>query len=112
MASWNLHRRDVLRLMGVGMGTLALGRTGALAATPVGFQLSWLPSVQFGGSYIAKDKGYWSAEGLDVSLASGGPNAATYMWYSDIATATICTAARKAALVGVVACASSETTAV
>lgn len=38
-------------------------------------QLSWLPSVQFGGSYIAKRYGYWAREGLDVSLFSGGPNA-------------------------------------
>ena len=41
--------------------------------------------------------------------ASGGPNAATYMWYSDIATATAWTMPRNAALVGVVACASSAT---
>lgn len=39
------------------------------------FQLSWLHSVQFGGSYIAASKGYWSDEGLDVTLLPGGPNA-------------------------------------
>jgi ABC-type nitrate/sulfonate/bicarbonate transport system substrate-binding protein len=75
MARWDLHRRDVLRLVGAGVGMFALGSRAAFADTPVGFQLSWLPSVQFGGSYIAKDKGFWSSEGLDVSLASGGPNA-------------------------------------
>jgi len=31
--------------------------------------------VQFGGSYIAAHKGYWSDLGLDVSLSQGGPNA-------------------------------------
>lgn len=41
----------------------------------VNFQLSWLHSVQFGGSYIAKDKGYWKELGLDVKLTQGGPNA-------------------------------------
>ncbi|MEM6889899.1 MAG: ABC transporter substrate-binding protein [Pseudomonadota bacterium] len=46
-----------------------------LAATSVTFQLSWLHSVQFGGSYIADAKGYWAEEGLEVALAPGGPNA-------------------------------------
>lgn len=41
----------------------------------VNFQLSWLHSVQFGGSYIAANKGYWSDLGLDVLLVQGGPNA-------------------------------------
>lgn len=58
----------------------ALGLSGALPAfaetqTPVNFQLSWLHSVQFGGSYIAQSKGYWRDLGLDVSLTQGGPNA-------------------------------------
>jgi len=74
----NVHRRDVLRLLGAGAGAaglMTLGSRFAYADMSVGFQLSWLPSVQFGGSYIAKDKGLWSAEGLDVALAHGGPNA-------------------------------------
>lgn len=47
----------------------------ALAQSAVTLQLSWLHSVQFGGSYIALDRGYWSEDGLDVSLQPGGPNA-------------------------------------
>ena len=38
-------------------------------------QLSWLHSVQFGGSYIARDRGFWTEAGLNVSLRPGGPNA-------------------------------------
>lgn len=38
-------------------------------------QLSWLHSVQFGGSYIALDRGWWRDGGLNVSLLQGGPNA-------------------------------------
>lgn len=38
-------------------------------------QLSWLHSVQFAGSYIALDRGWWHDGGLDVSLLQGGPNA-------------------------------------
>lgn len=61
------------------LGAAALGGlslAGPLRAqTPVNFQLSWLPSVQFGGSYIALNKGYWADEGLTVALQAGGPNA-------------------------------------
>ncbi|ABG31920.1 hypothetical protein RD1_2344 [Roseobacter denitrificans OCh 114] len=58
------------------MGATALGLPGlARADTAVNFQLSWLHSVQFGGSYIALDRGYWADRGLDVSLSQGGPNA-------------------------------------
>lgn len=63
-------------------GVLALAAGGALAAArplgaaeTVGFQLSWLPSVQFGGSYVAARRGYWRDGGLDVRLDHGGPNA-------------------------------------
>lgn len=44
--------------------------------TPTGLQLSWTHSVQFGGSYLAVDRGYYAAEGLDITLGSGGPNVA------------------------------------
>jgi ABC-type nitrate/sulfonate/bicarbonate transport system substrate-binding protein len=49
--------------------------TRARAEDAVNLQLSWLHSVQFGGSYIALDKGYWRDAGLAVSLLPGGPNA-------------------------------------
>ncbi|MEM8822104.1 MAG: ABC transporter substrate-binding protein [Pseudomonadota bacterium] len=51
-----------------GRPTLAAGREVAL-------QLSWLHSVQFGGSYIARHRGYWADAGLEVALNPGGPNA-------------------------------------
>ena len=47
---------------------------GDLLAT--GLQLSWTHSVQFGGSYLALDRGYYADEGLDITLGSGGPNVA------------------------------------
>lgn len=70
------NRRNMLALMGAGAASsLVLPRMSFAQSTSVGFQLSWLPSVQFGGSYIALDQGLWAAEGLDVALAHGGPNA-------------------------------------
>jgi NitT/TauT family transport system substrate-binding protein len=65
--------------VGAGLGTLGLAalspRLFAQETRDVALQLSWLHSVQFGGSYIAKSKGYWSQAGLNVSLNPGGPNA-------------------------------------
>lgn len=72
-----ISRRDTLRLLGAGgAASLIMPRLAfAQSATPVTFQLSWLPSVQFGGSYLAQKNGFWADKGLDVSLAAGGPNA-------------------------------------
>ncbi len=66
------------RVLGAGSAALALGAAGLpLRAQDrsVALQLSWLHSVQFGGSYIARDRGYWTERGLDVALNPGGPNA-------------------------------------
>ncbi|MCY4336334.1 MAG: ABC transporter substrate-binding protein [Litoreibacter sp.] len=69
------NRRTFLKT-GAALGAASLGLP-AFAADPkqVNFQLSWLHSVQFSGSYIASQKGYWSDLGLDVALTQGGPNA-------------------------------------
>lgn len=70
-----LTRRRSLALGAAGLGAAALGPVAARAQTPVALQLSWLHSVQFAGSYIAQDRGFWAGEGLEVSLLPGGPNA-------------------------------------
>ncbi|WP_417807052.1 ABC transporter substrate-binding protein [Thioclava sp.] len=75
MTSKRVSRRGFLAT-GAGAGLAAsLGVRPAFAASDVAFQLSWLPSVQFAGSYIAKSRGYWRDLGLSVSLNPGGPNA-------------------------------------
>ncbi|MEP3636500.1 MAG: ABC transporter substrate-binding protein [Paracoccaceae bacterium] len=71
----HLSRRSFLQT-GAALGVTASGLPAfAGGHANVNFQLSWLHSVQFGGSYIAAHKGYWSDLGLDVSLTQGGPNA-------------------------------------
>ena len=42
--------------------------------TKVTLQLKWVPQAQFAGYYAASLKGYYKAEGLDVTLKNGGPN--------------------------------------
>lgn len=45
-------------------------------ASDVTYQLSWTHSVQFGGTYLAQDRGLFEDLGLRVRLAPGGPNVA------------------------------------
>ena len=49
----------------------------AHAADKVTIQLKWVTQAQFGGYYVAQDKGYYSAAGLDVNIKPGGPDIAT-----------------------------------
>lgn len=74
-----VSRRDLLRLSsigGAGLAASALLRPGtALAADSVALQLGWLKSVQYGGSFIAEERGYYADEDLEVRLLPGGPNA-------------------------------------
>ncbi|MEP3847999.1 MAG: ABC transporter substrate-binding protein [Paracoccaceae bacterium] len=71
------NRRRFLQTGAAALSASALAPLPVFAGghNAVNFQLSWTHSVQFGGSYIALNKGYWAEENLDVSLISGGPNA-------------------------------------
>ena len=48
----------------------------AMAADKVTLQLKWVAQGQFGGYYVAKDKGFYKDEGLDVTIKTGGPDSA------------------------------------
>jgi len=58
----------VLAVCGVTVGV------NASAAEKVTVQLKWLPQAQFAGYYVAQSKGYYKAEGLDVTIKPGGPD--------------------------------------
>jgi ABC-type nitrate/sulfonate/bicarbonate transport system substrate-binding protein len=89
-----INRRALLRGALGGAGLFALGGLAA-ACSPSGsesgsgegtasegalravtYQLSWTHSVQFGGTYLAQERGLFRELGLDVTLAPGGPNVA------------------------------------
>ncbi len=53
--------------------TASLPTAGGL--TKVKFQTDWFPQPEHGGYYQALAKGYYAAEGLDVEILPGGPNA-------------------------------------
>src|SRR6202050_5366816 len=48
----------------------------AHAADPVTIQLKWVAQAQFAGYYVAKDKGFYKEDGLDVTIKPGGPDVA------------------------------------
>ncbi|AVA22579.1 ABC transporter substrate-binding protein [Rhizobium sp. LEGMi198b] len=48
----------------------------AMAADKVTLQLKWVAQGQFGGYFVAKDKGFYKEEGLDVDIKPGGPDIA------------------------------------
>jgi NitT/TauT family transport system substrate-binding protein len=48
--------------------------TAARAEESVTLRLKWLNQAQFAGFYVAKEKGYYKSEGLDVNIQPGGPD--------------------------------------
>ncbi|MGC8203966.1 ABC transporter substrate-binding protein [Aliiroseovarius sp. PTFE2010] len=50
--------------------------SGALAADDVTLQLKWVTQAQFGGYYVALEKGFYEDEDLNVTIKPGGPDIA------------------------------------
>lgn len=49
---------------------------GGAWAEDVTLQLKWVTQAQFAGYYVAKDKGFYEEEGLNVTIKPGGPDIA------------------------------------
>ena len=64
------------RLLVLAAAALALAATVARADDKVVLQLKWVTQAQFAGYYVAKDKGFYEDEGLDVEIKPGGPDIA------------------------------------
>lgn len=58
-------------LIGAALAALAVG---AAQAEEVKLQLKWVTQAQFAGYYVAKDKGFYDEEGLEVDVMPGGPD--------------------------------------
>ena len=54
----------------------ALAAMAASHAKKVTLQLKWVTQAQFAGYYVAKDKGFYKEEGLEVEIKPGGPDIA------------------------------------
>lgn len=57
-------------------GALLAAPTSAFAADKFTLQLKWVTQAQFAGYYVAKDKGFYEEEDLDVEIKPGGPDIA------------------------------------
>ena len=55
-------------------GSAGGATTAAEAKDKVSVQLKWVTQAQFAGYYAAKEKGYYDAAGLDVTIKPGGPD--------------------------------------
>jgi NitT/TauT family transport system substrate-binding protein len=60
----------------IAAGALSLAGVSAEAADKVTLQLKWVTQAQFAGYYVAKDKGFYTEENLDVEIKPGGPDIA------------------------------------
>ncbi|KEQ06457.1 ABC transporter substrate-binding protein [Pseudorhizobium pelagicum] len=55
---------------------MSLAASHASAADEIVLQLKWVAQSQFAGYYVAKDKGFYEEEDLDVEIKAGGPDIA------------------------------------
>ena len=66
-----------MRRLALTLAALAAGLSApAAAAEKVTLQLKWVTQAQFAGYYVAKEKGFYDAAGLDVTINPGGPDIA------------------------------------
>jgi NitT/TauT family transport system substrate-binding protein len=63
-------------LAGLAVAAVTLAAPQALAADKVTLQLKWVTQAQFAGYYVAKDKGFYKDENLEVEIKPGGPDLA------------------------------------
>ncbi|MEE9454901.1 MAG: ABC transporter substrate-binding protein [Paracoccaceae bacterium] len=63
-------------LTGALASTMMFGGLAAQAGDDVTLQLKWVTQAQFAGYYVALDKGFYEAEGLNVEIKPGGPDIA------------------------------------
>ncbi|EKF43450.1 hypothetical protein NA8A_05443 [Nitratireductor indicus C115] len=61
---------------GIVSGAFMLAVSQAMAADDLTLQLKWVTQAQFAGYYVAKDKGFYEEEGLNVDIKPGGPDVA------------------------------------
>lgn len=57
-------------------GAISLSAVQAWAADKVTLQLKWVTQAQFAGYYVAKDKGFYKKEDIDIEIKPGGPDIA------------------------------------
>ena len=68
-----MRRKITTLILAASLGVVS---TMTLAGDKVTLQLKWVTQAQFAGYFVAKDKGFYKDEGLDVTIKPGGPDVA------------------------------------
>jgi len=68
-----LNRRSFLTASAAAASLPLIPRL-ARAATPFAMQAAWINDAEFAGYFLAMDKGYYTAEGLNLTYLPGGPD--------------------------------------
>jgi ABC-type nitrate/sulfonate/bicarbonate transport system substrate-binding protein len=74
--SMTISRRGLIAASVGSAGNLALSRLApavAAANTAAALQMGWIANVENAGEFVAAEKGYYAAEGVDLELVPGGP---------------------------------------
>jgi NitT/TauT family transport system substrate-binding protein len=71
-----MQRRHLLASLAAASTLTATARAQP-ALQKASLRLKWLPQTQFAGFYVAKARGYYAAEGIDLAINPGGPNLLT-----------------------------------
>jgi NitT/TauT family transport system substrate-binding protein len=64
----------VCAALAAGAASRASASPSSAKLTKITLQLKWVPQAQFAGYYAASLKGFYKAQGLDVTLKNGGPD--------------------------------------
>ena len=76
-----MKRRAIVSIVGAALFAATTGLFGVLQTAEaqgmktVRVGMSWIPNVEYGGVWLALEKGYFAAEKLDIKYFPGGPNA-------------------------------------
>jgi NitT/TauT family transport system substrate-binding protein len=108
-ARWRTLALLTVALLPVALLTVALllvSAAPARALDKTSVVLQWLPQAQFAGYYMAVDKGFYEAEGVDMTLIHGGPDvlASEYLeaGRADFATMFLSTALQRRATLPII----------
>lgn len=72
-----LHRLAAAATLAVLIPSIAPAQAQTREPVKASLRLKWLTQAQFAGFYYAQAKGYYKAEGIDLTINPGGPNLLT-----------------------------------
>ena len=72
----SLHNKSLKTMVFGTVFGLGLASSQAFAGDAVTLQLKWVTQAQFAGYFVAKDKGFYKEQNIDITIKPGGPDIA------------------------------------